>query len=184
MFCPACGNEVLAEDLFCRVCGKKLSIQASSPSTAATPAPARAPSEHETGAKEHDGDAETAPKEIGGWLLLFSVGATILNPLLAVSALLQLHTAGDPWAALYIVSFVAVALFGTTAGVLLFRVHRWAVRVALIYLLSLLFFSIGTLVLVSRPDNGSLLRNVIYVVVWTAYFTTSKRVKNTFGSNA
>jgi Protein of unknown function (DUF2569) len=39
-------------------------------------------------------------------------------------------------------------------------------------------------VLVPRPDNGLLLRNVIYVVVWSAYFTTSKRVKNTFGSNA
>ncbi len=74
------------------------------------------------------------------------------------------------------------------AGVHVWKASRWALKLVLIYLLSLMLVAPGTVVLYERRgvslEGASLVRNVIYIVVWASYFTMSKRVKNTFGSNA
>jgi Protein of unknown function (DUF2569) len=78
----------------------------------------------------------------------------------------------------------AVTLLGVFAGIALWRLKPWAVRATMIYLLSLVLVPLASLFVSERrgapSDAAPLLRSVIYAVVWTAYFSMSKRVKNTF----
>jgi|YelNatPaOPRAMG01_1025707.scaffolds.fasta_scaffold17313_4 hypothetical protein len=142
-------------------------------------------------------------KGVRGWLLLFCLGCTILSPLLTIGGLLK-EFADNNWQAVDLfpglraatqidaVLRLAVTAFGIYAGVRLWRVRPRAVRTAKGYLLAVLAYSVVAALLpltaavpnrdaVLETGIGRMLATLVAFSIWLAYFTSSKRVKATYG---
>ncbi len=142
-------------------------------------------------------------KGVGGWLLLFCVGLTILSPLYTFYSLVTGYNETQPFYHQYpglltmtiidIILSVGLMAFSIYAGISLWNIRPRAVKTAKTYLLSLLGYSI--LVIFLPFINGlpsevnsqmvgllifSLVRTIIYIIVWYTYLSSSKRVKATY----
>jgi Protein of unknown function (DUF2569) len=128
------------------------------------------------------------PCGVGGWLLFFCILAVVVNPLVALLSVARLTATGPTVAVMAKVAMVAMgcgaSLLGILAGIRVWRVSPWALNAVTIYLLSLVLVPLADLVIAARVgltvDTPALVRSVGFAVVWAAYFSMSKRVKNTF----
>jgi len=147
--------------------------------------------------------AETGPRGVGGWLLFFCVGLTILQPgLFALTtvggfAALSQQRGGISallyWDTAIMVVFVAVsAVVGARIWAGSPQGRTLALRLLYARLPYLLVCNVAGLFLFAEPawlSNptlvgafvGNLLREVLYLAVWVGYFKKSKRVRNTYG---
>jgi hypothetical protein len=148
---------------------------------------------------------ETKYKGVGGWLLLFCIGLTILRPLMTVFNLDSGYKQASPYFEVFpglliitiIDSVLSIALIGFSiyAGIVLWEIRPNAVKIAKKYLLTLLGYSILTAFLpfmAGLPSEANLsmigeiakgiFMSIIYVAVWYSYLNKSKRVKATYGT--
>lgn len=127
---------------------------------------------------------------VRGWLLLFCIVITILNPLVAIAG----ATRSEPFPAMAFE--LGIAALCVRTGVAVWRKAENALRSLKVYFLVLL--SIATLGLLASiilkqpylkrdlstdPGQEACLQTVAFVLFWWAYFKKSRRVKATFGRN-
>jgi hypothetical protein len=151
--------------------------------------------------------APIAPyKGVKGWLLLFCVSITILDPIAAVVNLFIVADLTKPLfekspALLRLVSVsgtftIGLTVFGIYTGLSMWKVLPGAVKMGRMYLLSVFYYSIFAIYLPSLMGitgdslkelrDASLINNIrtiIYIAVWYIYLKRSKRVKATYGEN-
>jgi hypothetical protein len=137
---------------------------------------------------------EPYPKEpalygVGGWLLLFCVGTTIIGPLvLLVEIAAKLQNASIVGSALpaLLVALLAAGGFSIYTGATVWRVQTNALAVVKTYFIVMVgLASVVFLLSVSGAyyNLAGPARTLISVAIWWAYFKKSKRVKATFGAN-
>jgi hypothetical protein len=118
---------------------------------------------------------------VGGWLLLFCIGAAIIVPLTNL-----VEGIGSTSAATKVICFV-LTVIAVGTGVALWTKKPYALTLVPVYLVAL--FLVGVLAVVgsviSRDVSQSPigLRTVIYSFIWFLYFRMSRRVKATYGRN-
>ena len=145
----------------------------------------------------------SGPVGVGGWLLLFCLGLTVLGPLLSgfllVTGYRDVAPLFDEYPKLRALTYLDGALsfaligFSVYAGVQLWRRRAGAVKLAKEYLVLLLLYSLlasGLPFLADLPaeSRGAMLsgalrdvgRTAFYVAIWYSYLTRSVRVRNTF----
>ena len=186
MFCARCGQEIPDKSQICPVCGGAAKVEAYL-APAAQPAAAVAP-------PPPAGVPAAALRGVGGWLLFFCIGFTILWPLWTLSqySLSRFAFRGLPGAAglLRLVLGIAVGVvlwMGKPAAMMLLRVYF-----ALSGLL-LLWSVVNWVRLLARfPDfSPRLLQplvtglglSIVLFVSGILYFSRSQRVRATYGSN-
>ena len=141
---------------------------------------------------------------VGGWLLLFCVGLTILSPLVTLSTIVvgfgESPEVFDEFPRLRIIMLAETVLCGTMmafsvyAGICLWTIRPGAVRIAKCYLLCLLGAQTISAILpfaanLPAEANEAMLgevakdsiRTVIYVAIWYSYLNCSERVRATYG---
>jgi hypothetical protein len=133
-----------------------------------------------------------APAGVRGWLLLFCVVLTFLNPAsIAYQMVVALRLGLDVVGTVYVLGYSAIALFSLTAGLFLWQVRPNAVTTAKIFLLTQAAFAVALWMKVllgaaKTPDSaaasalGILFRPLLFAVIWYAYLTKSKRVQATY----
>jgi len=141
-------------------------------------------------------------KGVGGWLLLFCISLTILNPLATLFyVVLSLPDTsglfGPPPALRTVIMIdafaflhVAVALFGIYAGIRLWRGASGAVRTARTFLWCVLAYAALAIFLpflAGRPDEATIAevvmsttQSICYVAIWQQYLNKSERVRATY----
>lgn len=117
---------------------------------------------------------------VGGWLLLFCIGTTILNPL--ILTLTPLPATLSPLGLVIVCAMTALSVY---TGISLWRVASNALTWVKIYLAVSLGVQCLELFgeLVRRPNTVGALVGIPATLAWLAYFMKSKRVRATFGSN-
>jgi len=145
------------------------------------------------------------PKEvkgIGGWLLFFSISLIILTPLYTLKGLMDYGEATKLFnqlpefktiVVIDLVISIPLMLFSIFTGVMLLQLRKNAVKIAKIYLLVMLAYSIISAIMpfvVGLPSKitqtifsdivKDFVRSLGYFVIWYSYLNVSKRVKNTF----
>ncbi len=145
------------------------------------------------------------PRGVGGWLLLFCFGQVLFGPPRAFQEILQLRERIGPHpfpvvrelADIIVIVIVLVTAYGITVGILVWSGKTYGRALARQYLI----VRIGVVVLISGslmawgynafgPDAaqrialamigpGSL--EIGTCLIWFAYFTYSRRVRNTYG---
>lgn len=117
---------------------------------------------------------------VGGWLLLFCIVTTILNPLVLILTPLP-NTLSPPG----LVIVCAMTTLSVCTGISLWRVASNALTWAKIYFAVLLCVQCLGLLgkLVRTPNRVGALLGITVTLAWLAYFMKSKRVRATFGSN-
>ena len=148
--------------------------------------------------------SEKVKKGIGGWLLLFIILLTIINPLVNFLAVLRLLDIIYPfqlpigiltfYIIIEIILLIGFISFGIYVGASLWRVKPYAVKIAKIFLIISFIYSIisSIITFVLFPPESSdvayfspTIRNIhfrfIFTVIWFCYLTKSKRVKITYG---
>jgi hypothetical protein len=146
-------------------------------------------------------------RKVGGWLLLFCVGLTILGPLRTLVALAKSYadlaayqTKFSGLAMVVIVDMglsAALMALAIHAGVRLWTIRPGAVQTAKRFLLWVLGYHAIAAILpftagLPPEANREMLRavsfevagGVIWVAIWYAYLSRSKRVKATYGEPA
>ena len=146
---------------------------------------------------------QTQYQGVGGWLLLFCVGLTILSPLLNLAAIGQTMDAvrlvGTSFPNFATVAYIEIALilgmivFSIYTGVALWAIRPKAVTTAKIYLCCVVVVAFFDLLLVSSLDLpgaasseargaaiSGIVRSIIYAGIWMAYLNNSKRVEATY----
>lgn len=140
-------------------------------------------------------------KDVHGWLILFCIGLTFLNPAetaieslywLSVTTIYARYVFGFA-VTLYITIAIhaLVSLLGVIAGIFLLTIKPYAVKLAKAYFIALVVYyllSAGLLSLSSRIAAGRIavilspwqIGSFVFVVVWYAYLKKSKRVKATY----
>jgi len=148
---------------------------------------------------------------VGGWLAFFCFILVALNPLLTVLSFFGIHKTIEalrtlnPEAARTLDSFTsltgvlsfALAAFSIVAGILLIRRARNAVIVAKIYTASVPTVALLTLLAVfgstASPDMREgmvqggvqdLIKSLGFFAIWFTYLCRSRRVRNTYPTNA
>ena len=147
--------------------------------------------------------AQTQYQGVGGWLLLFCIGLTILSPLRNLGSINQTLEAvklvGGRFpgfvtiAYIEIVLIVAMVVFSIYAGISLWIIKPNAVTIAKFYLLFVVVVAIIDFVLVISIDMPEMamrevttaavfgiVGSVLYSGVWFAYLNNSKRVEATY----
>jgi hypothetical protein len=145
------------------------------------------------------------PKGVGGWLLLFVFGQVFLGPLSTIEDISQMwdHIGPHPFPVarqivnILTVIFVVMAAYGITVGILIWSGNKHSRTLARHYLL----IQIGVAVIIfgsltswsynmlgvpgAQRTAASIVspfaREIGLCLIWFAYFTYSKRVRNTFG---
>ncbi len=140
---------------------------------------------------------------VGGWLLLFVVGLTILGPLINLGTvgtnLSEAEKIREIFPSLVPIIYMETALvllvtaFSIVAGIMLWTVRPKAVSVAKLYLVVLVVFSVLDLVLISGaglPEPAAsaavnagitgIFRSGIYALIWFLYLSKSDRVHATY----
>jgi hypothetical protein len=148
------------------------------------------------------------PRGVGGWLLLFCIGQVLLAPPRAFQEILQLWERIGPhpfpvvrqMADIIEIVILVVTVYGITVGVLVWRGKSYGRALARQYLI----IRIGVVVLISSsltawgynafgPEAAQRIALAIIGpgsveigtgLIWFAYFSYSKRVRNTYGGEA
>jgi|SRR5579884_240387 hypothetical protein len=120
---------------------------------------------------------------IGGWLLLFCIGMTIISPLISLG-----HIGNNPPKnGLVIVAILALCSFQVYTGISVWRIHPQALKlVKAFFIVWLGLNSLWLLVSIARgqpKDVGQAITGLAVLSIWLLYFKNSKRVRATFGSN-
>jgi hypothetical protein len=149
-------------------------------------------------------DLRTEPVGIKGWLFLFCVLLMIFDPLVIVVTLFVvsdgLAARQDLGREMFRLIFVTgvlkigLAVFSLYAGVSLWRRAPRAVTLARTYLVAIGLSSVAFLFLpvllgskmttaeaLSSENVLNVLLTVVYVLLWLAYLSRSKRVRATYG---
>lgn len=200
MFCNRCGVLNPDDHAFCKACGYTLAppVQAAAPadaSPAAGPVPPaggtrRANTQQPPTLTTGVSSQATGLRGVGGWLLLFCVGLTVISPIIVVAEAVNskdgLIIATDlGLAALYI--YTGVGLWRTKTNS-----FKWLKVCFVVNLILGALAILGSIWTQSGPledhfsSSNNLtagIRAVIGVVIWWSYFAKSKRVKATYGRN-
>jgi hypothetical protein len=188
MFCARCGQEIPDKTQICPVCGGAAAVEAyvrpaAQPTAGAIPAPPPPPA---------------APagllRGVGGWLLFFCIGFTILWPLWTLSqvALSRFVFRGLPGTTAFL-----RLLLGITVGVVLWMGKPVAMTLLRIYFAFTALLLLWTIVNWGRffmryphfslsllqPLVTGLGLSVILFIAGLLYFSRSERVRATYGSN-
>ena len=200
MFCGRCGVLNPDDHAFCKACGYTLgppfqapaSVDASpaavlvAPATGTRSANTQQPPSLTPGASSE----ATELRGIGGWLLLFCAGLTVISPLVVVAEAANskdgLTIATDlGLAALYI--YTGIGLWRTKANY-----FKW---LKVCFVVNLILGVLGILGSIwTQPDSlqhelstsndlAASIRSIVGVAIWGSYFRKSKRVRVTYGRN-
>jgi hypothetical protein len=145
----------------------------------------------------------TIPPAIAGWLLLFCLILTVVNPLASVYQLatvvvptfLATHVAKVAWLlAVQALLIAGLAIFSVVAGVRLWLIKAGAVATARRFLWAYLLLSIAYFflwIIVVRPSStlnlaaigfGFVVRPIGFFALWLSYLEHSKRVRETYSA--
>ena len=117
--------------------------------------------------------------------MLFCVIVTIISPLRMMTSLFSAPF--EIWE----LADVGLTVLSVSAGVLIWTVHRAAIPVLRVYFIALAAFAVlGIVGAAVGGDNEAspavfleLVRTLIFVSIWSAYFWRSERVRATLGRN-
>ena len=184
MFCARCGEQIPDASEICPLCGQQTTLKLD-------PVPAPAPAELHPPYAFVTIPQNLGLSGIGGWLLLYCIGLSILTPLLGLAELsVLLHFRNYE----YSLEILRV-LYGTVVGVFLWMKRPIALFLLRIYFIviaaSLLLFLLRVVALALRTHTSiALARGFTQVLVqtgfsilWFVYFRKSERVRNTYGAN-
>ena len=120
---------------------------------------------------------------IGGWLVLFCVGTILLLPM---DLLQEIRESKHLWVQIYDSALLCASLL---AGISLAVGSRRAKIFVRVYFLLLLII-VGLIVVrflnegkIGHASVMHIFRTTTYVVIWSLYFRSSKRIHETFGEN-
>ncbi len=185
MTCPTCGQAAQAAERFCTNCGSDLTAATAPAAAPAAAAPATAYAPSPQAATPTAGEL----RGVSGWLLLFCIWLTILDPLYMLRLLPFLRYLSLNWT--LPLSF-ALVIYGVVVGIQLWQARPAALTMLRVYfglLLALTLFTIGLMVYrtflmhVSFWSVFAWMRTAAFLGVWVTYFRTSKRVLATYGRN-
>ena len=139
---------------------------------------------------EQNNESEVKYKGVGGWLSLFIISLTILNPLMMAFGLVSSYEYVSILFLIISVWTVGLMCFSIYAGILLWKIRPNAVKIAkiclLLYLVEPVVISILLFYLSSSNQElmgefgTELSRSAIYVAIWFSYLNKSKMVKATY----
>ncbi len=220
MYCSKCGKKSTDSATFCSTCGNRLSAQASMGQDPVSnllhsESQPEETSMNETPNATSDQAAPTRSppatsvepryKGVGGWLLFFCLGLTVLSPLITLGSLVASYSESsqyfDTFPGLLVITvidtFLSVGLmaFSIYAGVGLWRIRPGALQTAKKYLLWFLAYlaiaavlpfmaglpSAANDVLIGEVAKSTF-RGVIYFAIWYSYLNKSQRVRGTYES--
>lgn len=146
------------------------------------------------------------PKGVGGWLVFFCVGITILSPLYSIGQISMNWEQAQPaftqfpnlktaviWEN---AGSIALLIYGFIVGCMIWSGNPKGREIAKKFLVIRLFVFIGiefiTIVIMGDMPSqvvasvtgaavGALLANLFWFLTWWFYFKKSKRVRNTYG---
>jgi hypothetical protein len=146
------------------------------------------------------------PKGVGGWLVFFCVGLTILGPLFSLGQMVSTWEASQAAFSRFPSIKTAVIwenfgsalllIYGFVVGCIIWSGNQNGKSIAKKYLLIRLFGFIGVefiaiVLMGDLPSEilaagigavfGAGIREVFYFLIWWFYFKKSKRVRNTYG---
>jgi hypothetical protein len=184
VFCARCGQQIPDASEICPLCGQQTTLKLD-------PVPAPAPAELRPPYAFVTIPQNLGPSGIGGWLLLYCIGLSVLTPLIGMAELSVLLRSVNYE---YVLDFIR-ALYGTVVGIVLLTKRPIAIFLLRIYFIvvaaTLLLTLLRLIAFALRPHNSMALgRGVTAVMVqtgfsilWFAYFRKSERVRNTYGAN-
>jgi zinc ribbon protein len=186
MFCLRCGQQVPDTATFCPACGQPTNQPLAPVITSPAPPPPVV-----------NAAAGSNLKGVGGWLLLFCVGFTILWPIWTVlqyaATILLVHFRFNP---LFLLGLFRL-VFEIVVGVVLWTGKPVAMVLLRIYFslagLLTLWGIVGWIMIILRFSRAfesigsimsllTLVLHVVFLVSAIAYFSMSERVKATYGS--
>ena len=193
--CKRCGNQLAPGAKYCSRCGIHLVPESEVP-------------EHDRNEEiGYPASADQNPIGIGGWLLLFCVGLTIIGPLYSccwINANWQItqikfdHMPNLKLAAVWEnAGMLALVVYGFVVGLMIWRGNANGREIAkkylIIRLLSFILIEIVTIMLLgSKPHHSFTVVNygvacpaigeIFYFLIWWLYFKKSIRVRNTYGA--
>ena len=179
MYCPTCGQAVPDAEQFCAYCGTPLSA-AAAPAPAAGPAAVPAPAPAAPGAL----------RGVGGWLLVFCIWITIVDPLMELRVLPYLrYLTLNP----FLLVSLCVTAYGVFTGIQLWTVRPQALTHLRIYFGVVLVTALLSIVTFFRMMRGEMLggiwvfagwaRTFLFLAIWVTCFRVSKRVRSTYGAS-
>jgi len=208
--CPRCNQiveapeETLGQVVNCPSCQGQITLPKLTPHpqvVRGAPPPVRAPRQNQAAAT-----LKLGPKGVGGWLVFFCVGLTILSPLASLGQIALSWEQSKPAFDMYpsirtAITFenlgmVAILVYGFVVGCMIWSGNRNGRTLARRYLLIRLFGFFGVEIVVMLIMSGlsseimaavigvvvgAQFRELVYFLVWWFYFKKSKRVSNTYG---
>jgi hypothetical protein len=186
VFCARCGQQIPEASEVCPLCGQQTTLKLD-PIPAMAPALAQPRSPYAFVTIPQN----LGPSGIGGWLLLYCLGLSILTPLIGMAELSVLLRFLNYE---YVVDFIR-ALYGTVVGIVLLTKRPIAIFLLRIYFIvtaaSLLLTLLRLIAVALRPHSPlvlvreitALIVQIIIPALWFAYFHKSERVRNTYGAN-
>ena len=192
MTCPNCGQAVQGAERFCVNCGTDLTKPMSAPSAVPVSPSAAAPAFAECVPQAASPVAQPVAGElrgVGGWLLLFCIWITIVDPIYALRLLPFLRYIHLNWT--LPLSLLLIG-YGVVTGIHLWRGRVGALMLLRVYfglMLALTLFSIGLLFYGTLGMHISIwsvfawCRTFAFLGIWVTYFRVSKRVRATYGAN-
>lgn len=152
-------------------------------------------------------NSSDGPTGVGGWLVFFCVGLTILSPLFSLGQMVNGWEQSKPafssfptiksaliWENL---GSVAILIYGFIVGCMIWSGSSEGRNIARRFLLIRFFGFIGVevvaiLIMGDLPSQmvsagiggvvGAIFREGVYFAIWWLYFNKSKRVRNTYGN--
>jgi hypothetical protein len=151
--------------------------------------------------------APAGPRGVGGWLLLFCISLTFLNPAMTAYNVFQTDEATRSVLARYpalntltqadAVVGIIIAGLSIYAGIAMWRVRPGAVRAARVFLIVGLIYAViapFTPLFADLPQraNDAIMsaafssagRGAIYYFIWLSYLSSSRRVRATYANAA
>ena len=190
MFCARCGQQIDDAPEICPLCGKQATITLDPPRVekrpfdVPLPATAQTPETTNTFASY----APAALTGVGGWLLIFVAGLTIIGPLLTVRDYVEnpdrIRSGG--------ILDLALEAYGMVVGIFLWQPDARGLNLLKIYFGLVAAIAVLGLARIALLPTGTLqsfapvfvlLRSLIYVAIWVMYFRNSVRVHATYGRN-
>ncbi|MBI2679031.1 MAG: hypothetical protein HYX28_09640 [Candidatus Koribacter versatilis] len=183
MLCPTCAQPAQGSERFCNYCGTELA-------TAPPVAPA-APAEAASAAVAPAMSTQPQASElrgVGGWLLLFCIWITVIDPLWDLRLVFYLHYG---FQVPLLLSF-GLTLYGVVTGIQLWIGAKAALVFLRVYFAAVLLLSLWGFVTSFRETHAvgfnfwlitAWFRVAAFLAVWVTYFRVSVRVRATYGAN-